>query len=96
MTHSTGATKRLDRDGIANIGPFGCESYSNEELIAEMGAAMLTAIAGLEQPATLTNSAAYLAHWIGELKGDKRLIVKTAGAAHRAVDHILGTFDGAE
>jgi DNA invertase Pin-like site-specific DNA recombinase len=38
---------------------FGSESYSREELIAEMGAAMLCGIAGIEQ-ATVANSAAYL------------------------------------
>jgi antirestriction protein ArdC len=43
---------------------FGSESYSKEELIAEMGAAMLCGIAGIER-CTLSNSAAYLKSWIG-------------------------------
>jgi antirestriction protein ArdC len=54
---------------------FGSESYSREELIAEMGAAMLCGVAGIEQ-ATVANSVAYLKSWIARLKADSRLAVR--------------------
>lgn len=93
LTHSTGHDSRLKRDGIreGSFGAFGDKVYSNEELIAEMGAAILCAIAGIEQAATLDNSASYLAHWIGALKGDSNLIIRAASAAQKAVDRIVGT-----
>lgn len=91
-THSSGHTSRLAREGIAagTFGSFGDAVYSNEELIAELGAAMLCSLAGIEQKATLDSSAAYLAHWIKALKGDKNLIVQAASAAQKAVDLIIG------
>jgi antirestriction protein ArdC len=68
---------------------FGSESYSKEELIAEMGAAMLVGIAGISQT-TLSNSAAYLQTWIKRLKSDSRLIISAASHAQKAADYILG------
>src|SRR6266404_6048844 len=49
LAHSTGHAKRLHRENFDNPGSFGSESYSKEELIAEMTAAMLCGIAGIEQ-----------------------------------------------
>src|ERR1700730_9531526 len=40
LTHSTGHASRIGREGIEAIAEFGSESYSREELIAEMGAAL--------------------------------------------------------
>ena len=93
LTHSTGHESRLAREGVSKgtFGAFGDKVYSQEELVAEMGAAMLCAVAGIEQAATLDNSAAYLAHWIQALKGDSSLVIKAASAAQKAVDKILGT-----
>jgi antirestriction protein ArdC len=89
--HSTGNTKRLARPGIADgtFGAFGDKVYSEEELVAELGAAFLSAIAGIEQKATLDNSAAYIAHWISQLEQDEKLIVRAASAAQKAVDLII-------
>ena len=72
-----------------NHNPFGSEDYSKEELIAEMGAAMLCGVAGIESR-TLGNSAAYLQTWINKLKSDSRLIVSAASQAQKAADYILG------
>jgi antirestriction protein ArdC len=93
LTHSTGHDSRLKREGIAQgtFGAFGDKIYSNEELVAELGAAILCAIAGIEQAATLDNSASYLAHWVKALEGDSNLIIKAASAAQKAVDRIVGT-----
>lgn len=90
LTHSTGHESRLNREGIVEGHAFGDELYSKEELIAEMGAAMLAGLAGIEQ-VTLPNSAAYLASWVKVLKGDAKLVVAAAGAAQRAIDFILDT-----
>lgn len=89
LTHSTGHAKRLGREGIEKIQPFGSEDYSKEELVAEMGSAMLCGAAGIEQ-ATISNSAAYLRSWINRLKADSRLVVSAARAAQEAADYIQG------
>jgi antirestriction protein ArdC len=89
LTHATGHGKRLAREGFDSPQKFGSESYSREELIAEMGSAMLCGIAGIEQ-ATIRNSAAYLQSWIKRLKADSRLVVSAASAAQKAADYIRG------
>ena len=87
MVHSTGHMKRLARlDTTAN---FGSESYSKEELVAEIGSAALVHHAGLETTGSFTNSAAYVQNWLTVLKNDKRFIVSAAGKADKAVDYIL-------
>ena len=88
LTHSTGHPSRVGREGIMNHNPFGSEDYSKEELVAEMGAAMLCGVAGIESQ-TLDNSAAYLQTWINKLKSDSRLIVSAASQAQKAADYIL-------
>jgi antirestriction protein ArdC len=87
LAHSTGHAKRLHRENFDNPVAFGSDSYSKEELIAEMTAAMLCGIAGIEQK-TLENSAAYLKTWIARLKSDSRLIVSAASHAQKAADFI--------
>ena len=89
LAHSTGHAKRLHRESFDNPVSFGSESYSKEELIAEMTAAMLCGIAGIEQQ-ILENSAAYLKTWIARLKSDSRLLVSAASQAQKAADFIQG------
>jgi antirestriction protein ArdC len=89
LTHSTGHASRIGRDGFEFVQSFGSESYSREELVAEMGAAMLCGFTGIENR-TIENSAAYLRTWIERLKSDSRLIVTAASAAQKAADYILG------
>jgi antirestriction protein ArdC len=88
LTHSTGHPSRVGREGIMDHNPFGNEDYSKEELIAELGAAMMCGVAGIESE-TLDNSAAYLRSWIKRLRSDSRLIVSAASQAQRAADYIL-------
>jgi antirestriction protein ArdC len=90
LTHSTGHASRVGRDGIEDIAAFGSESYSREELIAEMGAAMLCGVTGIA-PATIQNSASYLQCWINKLRGDSKLLVSAASAAQKAVDYVRNT-----
>jgi antirestriction protein ArdC len=88
LVHSTGHESRLNRSFGAG---FGDELYSKEELIAEMGAAFLSAIAGIANEHTDRNTTAYLQNWISQLQEDNRLIVQAAANAQKAVDSILGT-----
>lgn len=89
LTHSTGHRSRVGRDGIENLNEFGSESYSKEELVAEMGAAMLCGVTGIS-PAVIENSAAYLQSWITRLRGDSKLLLSAASQAQKASDYILG------
>lgn len=89
LTHATGHPSRIGRKGIEKLNTFGSESYSKEELIAEMGAAMLAGVAGIERK-TLANSAAYLKSWIDVLKSDSRMVVFAASQAQKAADYIQG------
>lgn len=88
LTHSTGHENRLDR----NNGK-GRECYAQEELVAEMGAAFLSGVAGIESK-TLDNSVAYIETWCKRIKDDPRLVVMAGAQAQKASDHIQGiTFD---
>ncbi len=90
LTHSTGHKSRLNRfEENSTDHQFGSESYSKEELIAEMGAAMLAGMAGISHT-TLANSTSYLQSWINRLKSDSRLIISAASHAQKAADYILG------
>ncbi len=84
--HSTGHPTRLGRN---LSGGRGSESYSFEELVAEMTAAMLCGKAGIEMQ-TLENSAAYIANWLQRFKSDTKMAVKAAGKAQKAADCITG------
>lgn len=89
LLHSTGHQKRLDRPGITELAAFGDENYSKEELVAEIGAAMMCAVCGIDNT-TIENSAAYINGWLRALKDDSRLIVQAAGKAQRAADYMQG------
>lgn len=88
LIHSTGHKSRLVRKGIIQSGvSFGDEIYSKEELVAEIGAAMLCGMAGIEN-ATIENSASYIQSWLRALKEDSKLIVHAAAQAQKAADYI--------
>lgn len=89
LTHSTGHVSRLNR--LSKEASFGSESYSKEELIAELGAAFLVNHAGLETASSFRNSAGYIQSWLKALRDYKRLIVSAAGKADKAVAMILNS-----
>jgi antirestriction protein ArdC len=91
LIHSTGHESRLNR----TFGDrFGDELYSKEELVAEMGAAFLCAMAGIANEHTDRNAIAYIQNWIARLEADNRLVIHAAANAQRAADCILGnTFE---
>jgi antirestriction protein ArdC len=80
LVHSTGHEKRLNRQ---TLGTQDLETYGREELIAEMGAALLCGMAGIS-PATVENSASYLAGWCKAIRHDCKLVIQSAAAAQRA------------
>jgi len=88
LTHSTGHQSRLNR--ISGNAHFGDESYSLEELVAEIGSASICCSLGISTDNSITNSAAYVANWLQALRQDKTMIVKAASRAEKAVRMILG------
>lgn len=91
IVHSTGHKSRLNRSGITEtVASFGSETYSKEELVAEMGAAMMCGVAKIDN-STIENSASYISSWLRSLKNDMRLVVTAAAQAQKATDYILGT-----
>lgn len=89
MVHSTGHKSRLNREEITKGSiRFGDDDYGREELVAEFGASMLNATAGLFE-VTKDSSSAYIDHWAKEIAADPKLIIQAAGKAQKASDHIL-------
>lgn len=96
LVHSTGHESRLARfERTGEPQHFGSERYAREELVAEMGAAILAATVGVDVPTD--NTAAYVASWLRALRDDRSLVISAAQYAQKAVDRILGTtFDKEE
>lgn len=91
LTHSTGHKSRLDRFTQEHDNQiFGSSSYSKEELTAELGAAMLAAVAQIDNSALTENSTAYLQNWMKKFGEDQRLLVQAAAKAQKSCDFILG------
>jgi len=90
LVHSTGHPTRLARPAVTDGALFGDHAYSEEELVAEIGAACLCAHVGIAEQ-TLENSAAYVASWLRVLRDDRRLLLRAAQHAQRGVDHVLGS-----
>jgi len=89
FVHSTGSSTRLKRfEKGAGSGQFASDSYSFEELVAEIGAAMLCGVTGIENK-VLDNSASYLDHWLKVLKADNKAIIRASSKAQAAVNYIL-------
>lgn len=89
LVHSTGHPRRLMRFGSED-GPLGDnESYSLEELVAEIGASFLCAETGI-LPMTIANNSAYIANWLKVLEDNRSFIFRAAAAAQKAVDYIHG------
>jgi antirestriction protein ArdC len=88
LVHSTGHGSRLNRKGIVDNPDFGTEMYSQEELVAEIGACFLNSAAGIEH-IEFDNSVAYINNWLERLQSDTRLIVYASIQAQKAVEYIL-------
>lgn len=95
LTHSTGIKSRCDR-GLESCAAFGSEVYSAEELVAEMGAAMLVNKCGIDCEKAFKNSAAYIQGWLKHLKDDRKALVVAAARAEKAVKYITQEGGGNE
>jgi antirestriction protein ArdC len=81
--HSTGHSSRLARN---MGGTMGSSSYAREELIAEMGSAILCR--RLQISSELEDHASYLGHWVQVLREEPKSLLKALGAAKKAADLI--------
>jgi len=87
LSHWAGHESRLNRlDGLTR---FGDESYSMEELVAEMSASFLCASLGIENTAAESQSASYLAGWLHVLQADRTAIFTASRLAAASSDYLL-------
>ncbi len=87
--HATGHPDRLKRpDAINPKFGFGSDPYCKEELTAEMGAAILAGMCGIDRK-TEENSIAYMTGWYKALRANPKLLVQASTKAAAAVDCIL-------
>ncbi|WP_345806566.1 ArdC family protein [Bacillus subtilis] len=95
MIHSTGHVTRLKRfDDDPGQTIFGSESYSKEELVAEIGANMILSMLGIEDQNQQKNSVSYLHNWLCRIKEDRGLIISASQHAQKASDFILNFVEG--
>lgn len=95
MVHSTGHSTRLNREeGMGN--KFASHAYSREELVAELGSAMLCTNIKIDTEVAFKNSVAYIKGWASKLKEDTKAIVWAASRAEKAARYILGERENAK
>lgn len=90
FTHSTMAESRCNRKKENALAAFGSKNYSREELVAELGSAMLCTVAGLNSDKAFKNSVAYIQGWLKALANDNKMIVWAASRAEKAARYIMG------
>jgi len=86
MVHSTGHSSRLNRAAVQHPS-FGSHEYSEEELVAEFGAAMLCGKAGIATK-TIENSASYIKSWSKKLTPE--MLVLGSREARKAFEYVIG------
>jgi DNA primase catalytic core len=91
FTHSTNHPDRLNnrKDAMENYGKH-IESRAREELVAEIGAAMLGQIFNIN--VTYDNSVNYVNSWLESLKDDPAMVMEAATLAGQAVEYMLGGY----
>jgi len=89
MTHSTGSENRLNR---IKPSPFGSPGYAREELVAELGSALVAQRYGISKNVK-EESAAYLKSWLSSLKESPDFIKTTLFDVKRASAMIIEQFD---
>lgn len=90
LTHSTMAESRCNRKKDNAMAAFGSKNYSREELVAELGSAMLCTVAELNCEKAFKNSVAYIQGWLKALANDNKMIVWAASRAEKAARYIIG------
>lgn len=87
--HATKAEHRLNRSHKGTSQ----ERYAQEEVVAELAAAMVSTRLGIVTE--YTQNAAYLGHWIEVMRADNRAIMRAASMAQAAADWMFETADTA-
>lgn len=87
VTHSTGHPSRLNRD---LSGRFGSEAYAMEELVAELGSALLCGRFGIESGDLDKGHVSYLNNWLQVLRRDPYALFTAARMAQAACDLVAG------
>lgn len=91
LAHSTGHQNRLNRQ---LTGSWNRQSYSFEELVAEITAAFLCAEAEISND--FDNHAAYVASWLKVLKNEPKWIIDASRKAAKAASYIIGAAEEME
>lgn len=85
LVHWTGHKSREDRH--AGLQRYGDRAYAAEELVAELGAALLCAELGITGR---LQHAEYIGHWIKLMEDHERAFMAAASKAQAAVNHLRG------
>jgi len=84
LVHWTGHEDRCKRE---MKGMFGDQSYAFEELVAEIGSAMLCHARGVSSE--VPNHASYIKSWIKKLESDESYIFKASKLSEAAINFLL-------
>lgn len=87
LGHSTSHKSRLNR--VIKAYHQDADSYSKEELIAELTASFLCARTGKTSQIQENNNALYLHNWLEALKKDPKYLFNVCSQAQKAVNYIL-------
>ena len=90
LTHWTGHESRLNREFGKR---FGDQAYAFEELVAELGSAMLCAHLKLDGQ---LQHASYIENWLKVLKDDPKNILKASALAQKVLDYTIKSEEGEE
>jgi antirestriction protein ArdC len=94
LTHSTMAPHRLDRKSDLDLDKYGTHKdvRAREELVAEMGSAILSSIFGVNTD--IKNVAAYVQSWKKFLEHEPQALYEAASLSSKAVEHMLRGWNG--
>ena len=90
MVHSTGAEDQLNR--LKPRSGFGSDEYAREELVAELGSALVCQKYGMTKNLK-EDSAAYLKSWLGSLKESPSFIKTTLMDVKKATSILTQRID---
>ena len=90
MVHSTGAENQLNR--LQPQSGFGSDEYAREELVAELGSALVCQKYGMTKNLK-EDSAAYLKSWLGSLKESPSFIKTTLMDVKKATSILTQRID---
>ena len=88
LAHSTGHPTRLDRSELTRNYSTDNASRGKEELIAEIAAAILASMFGVNSD--FDNTAAYVKSWLKALQDNPEMIIGASSDAQKVVDYLLG------